>query len=521
MTHSNLPEWQVLKQIATHIPSLRELFASDPQRKEKLILHAAGIKADLSKNHTTPEIQETLLELARATGVPEEIERMFTGDNELNNTENRAVGHFALRLPEGESGLINGKDVNPEVHAVLHHMEDFTSKVKSGEWTGYTGKKIKKVVTIGIGGSSLGPEAACEALKDYQDDSLEFTFVSNIDPVPMADVIRNFDPEETLFIIASKTFKTEEVKHNAQDAKQWILETFHDDKAIAKHFVAISTNKQKVEEFGIDSKNMFEFWDWVGGRFSLSSAIGLPIMLEIGPERFKEMLAGFHEMDEHFRHAPLEQNLPVLMALNQILNVDFLNHPDLAIVPYSDRLKKLPNHLQQLLMESLGKSVTKDGVTVDYQTGATILGGAGTDLQHSVFQSFQEGHVIPAIFIGFEKNSVTNHASESFQDSWKEKQKILNANLKAQAEVLAFGVTADELRKKEVPENLIPHKIHPGNRSSTTLWLDKLTPSNFGKLIALFEHMTFVWGTVLGVNPFDQFGVEAGKEKAKEILAAI
>lgn len=488
---SDTPEWLNVKQKVSTLPTLREL--NVPQRNETLVLNAADLTVDLTRNFLDDELLKKLVALAQTAGLPEVMNHMFTGKI-INKTEGRAVLHHALRAREDQVIEVKGHNVVPDVHRVLRHMEDFTNRIQSGEWRGFSGKKIKKVVTLAIGGSSLGPDLACEALKDYANSDIESVFVSNVDPVAITDILNKSNPEETLFIIASKTFTTDEVMSNARVAKKWLTTHFKSDDAIASHFVAISTNTKAVEAFGIDPKNTFEFWDWVGGRYSMSSAIGLPIMLEIGPKNFRDMLSGFHAMDEHYRTAPLAQNLPVIMGLANILNVNFRGLPDVAIIPYSERLKKIPTYLQQLIMESLGKSVTQEGRQVNYPTGATIFGGAGTDVQHSFFESLQQGSPVPVTFIGFRENSAIEKAPNDLRLILTDQHKKLISNMVAQADTLAFGETETELRQQGVPEDLIPHKILPGNRPSTIIWAEKLTPKTFGELVSLFEHMTFVWG---------------------------
>ncbi|HEX8103717.1 MAG TPA: glucose-6-phosphate isomerase [Solirubrobacteraceae bacterium] len=486
---------------------LRELFAADPGRGERLTLEAAGVFLDYSKNRVTDETLALLVDLAEESGLAERIEAMFSGEK-INVTEDRAVLHTALRAPRDARIEVDGHDVVPDVHEVLDRMADFADRVRSGEWTGHTGRAIRNVVNIGIGGSDLGPVMAYEALRRYSQRELTFRFVSNVDGTDFAEATRDLDAEETLFIVSSKTFTTVETMTNARTARAWALETLKDEAAIAQHFVAVSTNAEEVSAFGIDTTNMFGFWDWVGGRYSMDSAIGLSTMLAIGPEGFREMLAGFHAMDEHFRTAPLRENLPVLMGLLGLWYTDFFGAQTVAVLPYDQYLKRFPAYLQQLTMESNGKSVTLDGTRVDYETGAIYWGEPGTNGQHSFYQLIHQGtKLIPADLIGFAQtlNPLGEHHD------------LLMANVFAQAEALAFGKTADEVRAEDSEEWRVPHRTFEGNRPTNTLLLDRLTPAALGTLVALYEHIVFTQGTIWGINPFDQWGVELGKVLAKRI----
>ena len=488
---------------------LRQLFAADPGRGDRLTAQAAGVFLDYSKNRATDETVKLLLQLAAESGLREHIDAMFRGDK-INSTENRAVLHIALRAPKGQTITVDGTDVVPEVHQVLDRMAAFADKVRSGRWTGHTGKPIKNVINVGIGGSDLGPVMAYEALRHYSDRGRTFRFVSNVDGTDFAEATRDLDPAETLFVISSKTFTTLETMTNARTARDWSLKAFGGDvKAVARHFVAVSTNAKEVEKFGIDTANMFGFWDWVGGRYSMDSAIGLSTMLAVGPAGFRDMLAGFHEMDEHFRTAPFEKNLPVLMGLLTVWYADFFGSQTQAVLPYDQYLKRFPAYLQQLTMESNGKRVTLAGVEVDYQTGPVFWGEPGTNGQHSFYQLIHQGtHLIPCDFVGFTHslNPLGRHHD------------LLMANVFAQAEALAFGKTAEEVTAEGVPAPLVPHKTFPGNRPSNVLLLDKLTPAALGKLVALYEHSVFVQGTVWGIDSFDQWGVELGKVLAQRIV---
>jgi glucose-6-phosphate isomerase len=487
---------------------LRELFAGDPGRGERLTCEAAGIFLDYSKNRITAETVNLLVKLADDIGLREKIDAMFRGDA-INITEGRAVLHTALRAPRGSTVLVDGKNVVPHVHAVLDQMAKFVERIRSGTWTGATGKPIKNIVNIGIGGSDLGPVMAYEALRHYSKRELTFRFVSNVDGTDFHEATRDLDAEETLFIVSSKTFTTQETMTNAHTARAWALHTLKHQAAIAKHFVAVSTNATEVAKFGIDTANMFGFWDWVGGRYSMDSAIGLSTMIAVGPEGFREILAGFHEMDEHFRTAPFAQNLPVLMGLLTLWYADFFGVQSIAVLPYDQYLKRFPAYLQQLTMESNGKRVTLEGTTVDTATGPVFWGEPGTNGQHSFYQLIHQGtNLIPCDFIAFAHslNPLGRHHD------------ILVANVLAQSEALAFGKTAEEVRAEGVTEKLVPHKTFPGNRPSNTLMLDKLTPAALGKLVALYEHSVFTQAAIWGVDAFDQWGVELGKVLAQRIV---
>ncbi len=488
---------------------LRELFHDDPQRGERLTLEAVGLYFDYSKNRITDETVDLLVRLARESGVPERIEAMFRGDK-INLTEKRAVLHTALRAPRGASILVDGKDVVPEVHAVLDRMADFSRRVRTGEWKGHTGKRIRNVVNVGIGGSDLGPVMAYEALKHYSERSMTFRFVSNVDSTDFAEAVQDLDAAETLFIISSKTFTTLETMTNAETARAWCLAGLGNaEGAVAKHFVAVSTNAQAVAKFGIDAANMFEFWDWVGGRYSMSSAIGLSTMVAIGPEQFSDMLGGLHEMDEHFRTAPLERNLPVLMGLLAAWYNDFFGAETVAVLPYEQYLKRFPAYLQQLTMESNGKSVTLAGKPVAHKTGPIFWGEPGTNGQHSFYQLIHQGtRLIPCDFIAFAQplNPRGRHHD------------MLVANVCAQAEALAFGKTAEQVKAQGTPEWLVPHRVFEGNRPSNVILGDRLTPAMLGKLVALYEHAVFTQGVLWNIDSFDQWGVELGKVLAQRII---
>jgi glucose-6-phosphate isomerase len=486
---------------------LRTLFAEDPKRGERLALEAVSLYLDYSKNRVTDETLRLLLALAETAGLRARIDAMFSGEK-INVTEQRAVLHVALRAPRGTRILVDGQDVVPGVHAVLDRMADFSTRVRTGAWTGFTGKAIRNVVNIGIGGSDLGPVMAYEALRHYSDRGLTLRFVSNVDGTDFVGATRDLDPAETLVVISSKTFTTQETLANAHAARDWALRALRDPKAVARHFVAVSTNAVEVAKFGIDTANMFEFWDWVGGRYSYDSAIGLSLMLAIGPEHFRAMLAGFHEMDEHFRTAPFERNLPVLLGLLGIWYVNFFGAESHAVLPYSHYLARLPFYLQQLDMESNGKSVDLDGRRVDYQTGPVIWGTPGTNGQHAYYQLMHQGtRLIPADFIGFARtlNPLGRH------------QDLLTANLIAQTEALAFGKTAAEVAAEGVPAAQVPHRTFEGNRPSNTILADALTPAALGRLVALYEHKVFVQGSIWRVNSFDQWGVELGKALAGRV----
>ncbi|MFN8532749.1 MAG: glucose-6-phosphate isomerase [Dehalococcoidia bacterium] len=504
------PEWQALETHFRQIRDvqLRQFFADDPERGERLTAEAAGIYFDYSKNRLTNETIRLLVDLANACGLRERIGAMFRGDK-INLTERRAVLHVALRAPATERIEVNGVDVVPDVHAVLAKMADFSNRVRGGAWRGHSGKRIKHVVNIGIGGSDLGPVMAYQALKWYSDREMTFGFVSNIDGTDFAEAVHGLNAEETLFIISSKTFTTLETMTNAHSARAWALGQLGDQSAVAKHFVAVSTNAEEVAKFGIDTANMFEFWDWVGGRYSYDSAIGLSLMIAIGPERFQEMLEGFHEMDEHFRHAPFDRNLPVLLGLIGVWYNNFFGAETVAILPYDQYLERLPNYLQQLEMESNGKSVDLDGVRVDYQTGAIIWGQPGTNGQHAYYQLIHQGtKLIPCDFIGFCRslNPLGDHHD------------ILIANLIAQTEALAFGKTADEVRAEGVPDFQVAARTFEGNHPTNTFLLDLLTPRTLGSLVALYEHKVFTQGTIWHIDSFDQWGVELGKALALKVI---
>jgi len=505
------PAWKALEKHHDEVRDLhlRKLFADDPKRGERLALEAVGICLDYSKNRITDETLKLLLQLAEESGLRARIDAMFRGDK-INVTENRAVLHVALRAPEGASILVDGKNVVPEVHAVLDKMAEFSERVRSGAWQGHTGKRIRNVINIGIGGSDLGPVMAYEALKHYSERSMTFRFVSNVDGTDFVEATRDLDPAETLFIVSSKTFTTLETMTNAQSARDWALKGLGGDvKAVAKHFVAVSTNAAKVSEFGIDTANMFEFWDWVGGRYSMDSAIGLSTMLAIGPENFRAMLVGFHEMDEHFRTAPFEKNLPVLMGLLSIWYNDFFGAQTVAVLPYEQYLKRFPAYLQQLTMESNGKHVTLDGTAVNYDTSPIYWGEPGTNGQHSFYQLIHQGtRLIPCDFIAFV------HALTPLGRH----HDILLANVFAQSEALAFGKTPEEVKAEGTPDWLVPHRVFEGNRPSNTILADRLTPSALGKLVALYEHSVFTQGAIWHIDSFDQWGVELGKVLAQRII---
>ena len=503
--------WQALERHHADISGrhLRDLFAEDPARGERYVIEAAGLRLDFSKNLITDETLELLTELAAAVGLAERREAMFRGEH-INVTEDRAVLHVALRMPRERSLVVDGVDVVKEVHEVLDRMAAFSERVRSGEWRGHTGLPIRNVVNIGIGGSDLGPVMSYEALRHYAKRELSFRFVSNVDGTDFAEATRDFDPAETLFVVSSKTFTTLETMTNARTAREWLLAGLGgDEAAVAKHFVAVSTNAEGVAEFGIDTDNMFGFWEWVGGRYSMDSAIGLSTMLAIGPERFREMLAGFHAIDEHFREAPAERSLPALMGLLAVWYGDFFGAQTVAILPYDRYLHRFPAYLQQLTMESNGKRVTLDGTPVDYQTGAIHWGEPGTNGQHSFFQLLHQGtEPFPCDFIGF------LHALNPLG----EHQDLLFANLLAQTEALAFGKTADEVRAEGIAEELVPHRTFPGNRPSNAIIAERLDPFTLGALVALYEHSVFTQGTVWGINSFDQWGVELGKALAVRII---
>lgn len=488
---------------------LRELFAKDPKRGARMTMDALGLFLDYSKNRVIDETLRLLTDLANKAGLHERIQAMFRGDK-INVTENRAVLHIALRAPKNVSIVVDGEDVVPKVHAVLDKMTAFANKLRSGEWKGYTGKPIRNVVNIGIGGSDLGPVMAYEALRHYTDRNLVFRFVSNIDGTDFAEAVQDLNPEETLFIVSSKTFTTLETMTNAHTARAWSLEAFKgDERSVARHFVAVSTNAKEVSKFGIDTQNMFEFWDWVGGRYSMDSAIGLSTMVANGPENFRAMLDGFHQMDQHFLTAPFEQNLPVLMGLLAIWNTNFFGAQTVAVLPYEQYLKRFPAYLQQLTMESNGKRVTVEGIPVTCDTGPIYWGEPGTNGQHSFYQLIHQGtRLIPCDFIAFCKslNPLERHHD------------ILLANVCAQAEALAFGKTPDEVKSEGTPDWLVPHRVFEGNRPSNTIIAEQLTPEMLGKLVALYEHSVFTQGVVWNIDSFDQWGVELGKVLAQRII---
>jgi glucose-6-phosphate isomerase len=502
-------EWQALLEHYETIKgaSLRQLFA-DTKRSERFTLEEVGLYLDYSKNRITEETLRLLLDLAVSANLRDRIGAMFRGEK-INITEKRAVLHVALRATRDQSIIVDGEDVVPKVHEVLDRMSDFSERVRNGEWKGYTGKSIRNVVNIGIGGSDLGPVMAYEALRHYSRRDLTFRFVSNVDGTDFAEATRDLAADETLFIVASKTFTTLETMTNAQTARQWTLAALHDEKAIAKHFVALSTNGVEVSKFGIDTANMFGFWDWVGGRYSMDSAIGLSTMLAIGPENFRALLAGFHAMDEHFRHAPFERNLPVLLGLLAVWYNDFFNAQTVAILPYDQYLKRFPAYLQQLTMESNGKHVDLEGKTVDYETGQIYWGEPGTNGQHSFYQLIHQGtKLVPCDFIGFcqSLNPLGNHHD------------LLMSNVFAQAEALAFGKTAEEVKEGGTPDWLVPHRTFEGNRPSNTILAERLTPEILGKLVALYEHSVFTQGVIWHIDSFDQWGVELGKVLAARII---
>jgi glucose-6-phosphate isomerase len=488
---------------------LRELFAADPKRGERMTAEAVGLYLDYSKNRITDETLKLLLQLAQEAGLRGRIDAMFRGDK-INVTENRAVLHVALRAPKGTSIVVDGENVVPQVHAVLDKMADFSNRVRSGAWKGHTGKRIRNVINIGIGGSDLGPVMAYEALKHYSDRAMTFRFVSNVDGTDFVEATRDLDPAETLFIVSSKTFTTLETMTNAHSAREWSLKGLGGDvKAVAKHFVAVSTNASKVSEFGIDTANMFEFWDWVGGRYSMDSAIGLSTMIAIGPENFRAMLNGFHEMDEHFRTAPFDRNLPALMGLLAVWYNNFFGLQTVAVLPYEQYLKRFPAYLQQLTMESNGKHVTLDGKTVTYDTGPVYWGEPGTNGQHSFYQLIHQGtRLIPCDFIAFGQplNPLGRHHD------------MLLANVFAQSEALAFGKTPEQVKAEGTPDWLVPHRVFEGNRPSNTLLAARLTPETLGKLVALYEHSVFTQGSIWKIDSFDQWGVELGKVLAQRII---
>ena len=488
---------------------LRDLFAGDPKRGQRMAVEAVGVYLDYSKNRVTDETVKLLLQLAAEAGLRDRIDAMFSGEK-VNITEKRAVLHTALRAPRDASILVDGKNVVPDVHAVLDRMADFSSRVRNGEWKGHTGKRIRSVINIGIGGSDLGPVMAYEALKHYSERSMTFRFVSNVDGTDFAEAVQDLDPAETLFIVSSKTFTTLETMTNAQTARAWSLAGLGgDEKSVAKHFVAVSTNAAEVSKFGIDTANMFGFWDWVGGRYSMDSAIGLSTMIAIGPENFRSMLSGFHAMDEHFRTAPFEANLPVLMGLLAVWNNDFLDADSVAVLPYEQYMKRFPAYLQQLTMESNGKHVRLDGKPVSQDTGPIYWGEPGTNGQHSFYQLIHQGtRLIPCDFIAFARtvNRLGRHHD------------ILLANVFAQTEALAFGKTPEQVKAEGTPDWLVPHRVFEGNRPSNTILARQLDPETLGKLIALYEHSVFTQGVLWNIDSFDQWGVELGKVLAQRII---
>ncbi len=491
---------------------LRNLFRENPKRGEQYSIEAVGIFFDYSKNRITEKTLKLLLALAKESRLQTHIDAMFRGDK-INITENRAVLHIALRAPRGEKIMVDGKDVVPDVHGVLDKMADFSTRIRGGVWKGHTGKRIRNIINVGIGGSDLGPVMAYEALKHYSDRNLTFRFVSNVDSTDFAEAVLGLDPSETLFIISSKTFTTLETMTNAHTARAWCLTGLGgDEKAVAKHFVAVSTNAAEVSKFGIDTANMFGFWDWVGGRYSMDSAIGLSTMLGIGPDNFRELLDGFHEMDEHFRTTPFEKNLPVLMGLLGVWYTDFFGAQTVAVLPYEQYLKRFPAYLQQLTMESNGKHVTLTGTTVNYETGPIYWGEPGTNGQHSFYQLIHQGtRLIPCDFIAF---------GESLNPLGRHHDMLL-ANVCAQTEALAFGKTAKQVKAEGTADWLIPHRVFEGNRPSNTILLEKLTPAALGKLVALYEHSVFTAGTIWSIDSFDQWGVELGKVLAQRIIPEI
>jgi glucose-6-phosphate isomerase len=507
---SESSEWQALAEHHREVRDrhLRDLFAEDPARGEQLTCRAGDLYLDYSKNRLTPETIRLLVALAERAGLREQTEAMFRGRH-INTTEDRAVLHVALRDPATSGLEVDGQDVRHEVHEVLDRMAAFADRVRSGEWTGHTGERIRAVVNIGIGGSDLGPAMAYLALRDYSDRSLTFRFVSNVDPTDLFEATRDLDPASTLFIVASKTFTTQETLTNAREARRWLLDGLGgDDKAVAKHFVAVSTNAEKVAEFGIDTDNMFGFWDWVGGRYSYTSAIGLSLMVAIGPAHFREMLDGFHTVDEHFRTAPYEQNLPALLGLISLWYIDFFGAQTHAVLPYAEYLSRFPAYLQQLCMESNGKSVTRDGTAVDVPTGEIVWGEPGTNGQHAFYQLLHQGTVlVPADFLAFAQ---PHHDLDDMHD-------LLLANFLAQPRALAFGRTAEEVAAEGTAPDVVPHKVMPGNHPSNAIIAPKLTPSVLGQLVATYEHRVFTQGVVWGINSFDQWGVELGKVMASQL----
>jgi glucose-6-phosphate isomerase len=505
------PAWNAL---AAHYDSvarlhLRKLFSDDPKRGERMTVEGAGLYLDYSKNRITDETLSLLVQLADECELRGRIDALFRGDK-INVTENRAVLHMALRAPRGASIIVDGQNVVPQVHAVLDKMADFSNRVRSGEWKGHTGKRIRNVINIGIGGSDLGPVMAYEALKHYSERAMAFRFVSNVDGTDFTEAVQDLDPAETLFIVSSKTFTTLETMTNAQTARDWSVGHFgSDEKSVAKHFVAVSTNSAEVAKFGIDTANMFGFWDWVGGRYSMDSAIGLSTMIGIGPDNFRSMLGGFHQMDEHFRTAPFERNLPVLIGLVALWYSDFFGAQTVAVLPYDQYLKRFPAYLQQLTMESNGKHIQLDGSRANYDTGAIYWGEPGTNGQHSFYQLIHQGtRLIPCDFIAFHRtlNPLGRHHD------------MLLANVFAQTEALAFGKTAEEVKAEGTPDWIVPHRVFEGNRPSNTILAERLTPETLGKLVALYEHSVFTQGVIWNIDSFDQWGVELGKVLAQRII---
>jgi len=505
------PSWKALQAHQQKIRDvhLRKLFADDARRGERMTAEAAGIFLDYSKNRVTDETLALLRALAEESGLRERIDAMFRGDK-INVTENRAVLHVALRAPRGASITVDGKNVVPEVHAVLDAMSDFANRVRSGAWKGHTGKRIRNVINIGIGGSDLGPVMAYEALRHYSDRSMTFRFVSNVDGTDLVEATRDLDPAETLFIASSKTFTTLETMTNAESARKWLLAGLGGDvKAVARHFVAVSTNAKKVGEFGIDTANMFGFWDWVGGRYSMDSAIGLSTMIAVGPENFRAMLEGFHQMDEHFRTAPFERNMPALLGLMTVWYADFFGAETVGVMPYEQYLKRFPAYLQQLTMESNGKHVTREGAEVNYATGPIYWGEPGTNGQHSFYQLIHQGtRLIPCDFIAF--NQTLNPLGRHHD--------MLIANVFAQTEALAFGKTPEQVKAEGTADGLVPHRVFQGNRPSNTILADRLTPETLGKFVALYEHSVYTQGVIWDIDSFDQWGVELGKQLAQRII---
>ena len=507
------PEWQALGHHASNTAkrTLRDLFAADPGRGERLCVEAAGLYLDYSKQRVDDNTLRLLLELGEACGLRAAIEAMFAGAH-INTTEDRPALHIALRAPEGACIEVDGVDVVPDVHAVLDRMSAFADRIRDGRWKGASGKRIRNIVNIGIGGSDLGPVMACEALRHYSDRELQLRFISNVDPTDFVEATRDLDPAETVFIVCSKTFTTQETLTNAHMARHWCLDALGDQSAIAKHFVAVSTNADGVRTFGIDPANMFEFWDWVGGRYSMDSAIGLSTMIAIGPVAFREMLSGFHAMDAHFRDTPFDRNLPVLMGLIGIWNTDFLGAGTVAVLPYAQYLKRFPAYLQQLTMESNGKHISKDGKRVEVPTSPIYWGEPGTNGQHSFYQLLHQGtRLVPCDFIGFCQPL----------NGFDTQHDLLMANLFAQGEALAFGKDADAVRSEGTDEAVVPHRVFQGNRPSTTILADQLTPHALGTLVALYEHSVFVQGVIWNIDSFDQWGVELGKQLAKTTEAEL